>query len=448
MSNELLIELLQKLDGKAHIYNELNLYATGRQPLAFLSPESKKALGNRFGRIASNIPKLAVTSLAERLRVSGFHGADVWDDFLRSDLDQLGPIVHREALTLGQSFAIVWATAQGNPVVTVESAEQVAVKRDPVTRQVIAAVKRVRTKTTTEAWLYLPDSVAHYRANSSGASTAGFNLVETLDNPLGVVPVIPFTNTDRLLDEDGISEIEDLKPLVDGLNKALADMAVALEYSARPRRWATGIELTERPVLDGEGIPVLEDGEPVMEVVNPIPEGNRAMISEAADARFGQLDGADLQGFRTAIDVFLSQIMAVSALPSHYVGILANQPASADALRASEASLTARAEARQLTFGRSWEAVARLMYAIRRGIDPDGVTVRVVWADASTRSVAQEADAAVKLFQAALLSRESTLTRLGMTSDEIETEMDRAATDAALATDIKFGRYMTEMTTS
>lgn len=443
--SDLLIELLQRLDGKAHTYHDLNLYARGRQPLAYLSPESKKALGNRFGRIASNIPKIAVTSLAERLRVSGFHGADVWPDFIRNDLDQLAPVLHREALTLGQSFAIVWADSSGRPVVTVESAEQVAVKRNPISREVIAAVKRVRTKTTTETWLYLPDQIQHYRANSPGASTAGFDLVESLDNPLGVVPVVPFTNADRLLDEDGISEIEDLKPLVDGLNKALADMAVALEYSARPRRWATGIELTERPLLDADGDPVLEDGEPVMEVVNPIPEGNRAMISEAADARFGQLDGADLQGFKNAIDVWLGQIMAVSALPSHFIGITANQPASADALRASEASLTARAEARQLTFGRSWEQVARLVVAVRDGVDPSTVTARVVWADASTRSLAQEADAAVKLHQAGLLSRESTLARLGMTADEIATELSRTAADAALASDLKLSRFMSDM---
>ena len=73
---------------------------------------------------------------------------------------------------------------------------------------------------------------------------------------------------------------------------------------------------------------------------------------------------------------------------------------AADALRAAEASLTARAEARQATFGRSWEQVARLMIAVRDGRDPNMIDdIRVQWADAATRSVAQEADAVVKLFQ-------------------------------------------------
>lgn len=51
--DELLLQLLQRLDEPVHRYAELDRYYTGRQPLAFLSPEAKTALGNRFGRMAS-----------------------------------------------------------------------------------------------------------------------------------------------------------------------------------------------------------------------------------------------------------------------------------------------------------------------------------------------------------------------------------------------------------
>lgn len=221
------------------------------------------------------------------------------------------------------------------------------------------------------------------------------------------------TARDRLLD-DGVSEITDLIPMVGGLNKSLADMLVTSEYSARPRRWATGIELEEADVLDANGNPTGQTVE-----VNPIPEGNRAMISEDPAAKFGQLPSADMAAYRASVDVLLGQIMAVSALPSHYVGITTSNPASADALRASEASLTARAESRQATFGRSWEQVARLVVAVRTGADHDAVDVRVKWADAATRSVAQEADAVVKLFGAGLLPASVALARLGYTDDQI-----------------------------
>ncbi|MEJ7690808.1 MAG: phage portal protein [Nocardioidaceae bacterium] len=121
----------------------------------------------------------------------------------------------------------------------------------------------------------------------------------------------------------------------------------------------------------------------------------------------------------------------MSGLPPHYLGVHGDQPASADALRASEASLTARAEARQATFGRSWEQVARLMTAVRHGVDPDRVEVRVTWADAATRSVAQEADAVVKLYGAGLLPASYALQRLGYTADEV-TEIRTARRTEAL----------------
>jgi hypothetical protein len=101
--------------------------------------------------MASNIPRLAITSLTERLRVTGFTGVDVWDDWLRNDLDTESAVAHREALLLGQSYAIVWADRFGRPQVSVESAKQVACLRDSGTRWITAAVKRWETGTTTEA---------------------------------------------------------------------------------------------------------------------------------------------------------------------------------------------------------------------------------------------------------------------------------------------------------
>ncbi len=356
-------------------------------------------------------------------------------------LDQQSVAAHREALLYGQSFVTVWADPAGNPLVTVETAHQMAVIVDPGTRVVTAAIKRWRTKTTTEAVVYLPEEIVRLRADSPGAATAGFYVVDTLPNPLGVVPVVPLDNRDLIgvvhvvngeyLSDTGCqSEIADLCPLVDALNKILTDMMVTSEYVGQPRRWVTGLQLKERPVLDADGFPVLDDdGYPVTETVSPIPEGDRLMHAEPTDAKFGQLDSAGLGGYRTAVDVLMQQIMAVSALPAHMVGVTTANPASADANRSAEASLTARAEARQQSFGRGWEQVARLMVAVRDGVDPATVHPRIRWADASTRSIAAEADATVKLYQSGLLPTRFALAKLGYSADEIAAiEAERAAT--------------------
>src|SRR5699024_9586059 len=140
--------------------------------------------------------------------------------------------------TIGRCIELVWGDTKRRPCLSAESAKQVAVTTDPATGAVTAAVKRWSTAKTTEAVLYLPDRIERYSAPVTGATGGGFTLVDTIDNPLsGAVPIVPFTNSDRLLD-DGASEIADLAPLVDALNKTLADMLVASEYTARPRRWA------------------------------------------------------------------------------------------------------------------------------------------------------------------------------------------------------------------
>jgi len=416
---DLLTTLLQRLDEPLGRYGELDAYYRGEQPLSFLSPEAKLALGTRFGRMASNIPRLAVGSLAERLRITGFQragqpSAELWADWIGNDLDQEAGVAHREALTLGTCYVIVWADNAGAPKVSIESARQVSCVRDPGTRRITAALKRWETPTSTEAVLYEAGRVTRLRSDNPGATTTGFRTVEVLRNPFGRPPVVALRNSDRLLD-DGVSEISDLVPLVDGLNKSLSDMLVSSEYAGRPRRFASGIELVEEPVLDDLGMPT---GETV--TVNPFPEGNRMMVSEEPGSRFGSLPSADLAGYEASVRVLLGQIMAVSALPAHYIGALTDQPASADSLRAAEASLTARAEARQATFGRAWEDVGKLMVAARHGTDPDTEAIRVSWADAGTRSIAQEADAVVKLYGAGLLPASYALARIGYSADDIQ----------------------------
>ena len=418
-------ELDQALNVRAPALHRLGQYYAGEQPLAYLSPEARKAIGQRFDRIAVNLPRLAVSAIAERLRVTGFAGADgqrlteLWAAWVRSDLDQTSPQAHREALATGESSVIVWANAAGKAVASVESGAQVAVYRDAGSHEVLAAVKRWTelrpdgTEGDTRWVIYRPDRIEHLIGD--GAQITAAKVVQTVDNPLLAVPVVPLTNSDRPLDTFGVSEFSDLIPVVDGINKLTADMLTASEFGARPRRWATGLELAEEVRRDEDGNPVLdEDGEEVVDVVNPVGDNDRMMVNEAPEGKFGQLAGADLTGYQTAVDVLLQQASAVSGLPGHYLGLTTSVPASADAIRAAEAALTARAEARQAVFGRAWEQVGRLILAVENGGEVSDYDVRVRWADPATRSAAQEADAVTKLHAAGILSTEEARERLGI----------------------------------
>ena len=122
------------------------------------------------------------------------------------------------------------------------------------------------------------------------------------------------------------------------------------------------------------------------------------MISEEAETKFGQLPAADFAAYEAggerAAGADHGRIRSPGAL--HGVAVQ-GQPASADAPPRREAALAARAQDRQSTFGARGKQVARLIVAVEQGSDPAGVDVAVKWADPTTRSVAQEADAVVKL---------------------------------------------------
>lgn len=398
-----LTSVLQRLDERAAEHARLTAYYEGRQPLAFLSPEARQSLNNRLHAVPIGIPKLLVDTIGERLRVTGMSDPAIWADWRSQDMGTMHRVAHREALLLGDSYVVVWAGASGGPQVSVESATQTVVTTDPASREVTSAVKRWEGKDGTHAVWFEPDRITRWKSPTSGAATTGFRRVDTLPNPLGQVPVVRLRNGDRLLDR-GVSEMADILGLTDALTKITADMLVASEYVARPRRFATGLELTED-----------EDGN----VESPIGEGDRLMVNESPEGKFGQLPGSDLSGYENAVGVLMRQISAVSGLPEHLLGIGGDNPTSADSIRASEAALTAKAEARQGTFGRAWEQVARLMGAVRTGADPASVDVTVTWADPSTRSAAQEADAVTKLFTAGLLPASVALARLGYDADEI-----------------------------
>jgi hypothetical protein len=426
--NDLLTQLLQKLDEPQARYDRLDKYYAGESPISYLAPEAAEALGNRLRKVSVNIPRLLVDSVAERLRVIGFTGADVWAEWQAAELDQTSRICHREVLTLGSAWAIVWAGKFGEPVVSIESSHQMAGLFDPGTRRLQYALKRWEDERRTYAIVYGPDQIVKYQAEQTGATVHGFKTVDVIQNPLGIPPVVRFANTSRLLD-DGCSEMSDVLDLSDAAMKLTTDCLLASEMGARPRRFATGIEVGQTPLLDADGDPVLDsEGLPVMVGVSPIPEGSRALVAESPDARFGQLPGADLAGYENAIGIVMRLISAVSGLPEHMLGIGGDNPTSADSIRASEAALTARAEMKQALFGQSWEDVTRLVVGVRDGVDPQQVDVKVQWADASTRSEAAAADSVTKLYAAGLLPASYALKRLGYSDADLrEIEAARAA---------------------
>lgn len=424
--NERVDALLQRLDAELPAVMRRDQRYRGEQRLRFAADEVSGDL-KFFG---VNLCRLAVDAVAERMRVKRIEatvrGADASDRaraiWLHSNLDQLLNGVMVEALALGAAYLIPWVDGRGVPTITVESAKQMTVNRDPVNRRVTEAVKRWNIADAAGAIVeehvihYGPETITHYRRAAAGE----WATVGAVDHALGVPPVVPVVNIDRVGDEHGYSVIDDLGHLVDALSKILADMLVASEDVARPRRWATGVDLEESispgdddgfiaDAVDAPG----DDSEPAP-AVSPFESGNRMFTVESPEARFGQLPGADLQGYRTAVDLLTQQIMSVSALPAHMMGITSANPASADGMRAAEASITARAESRIRILGIPIEQALAVALAVAYGVPVSDVSVHLIWGSPATKSAAQEADAVTKLHGLGIITTDEAREMIGV----------------------------------
>ena len=423
--------LLTRLEAVQPVVARRNMYYRGQQPLRFMVDKvDPKVMGFR-----SNLAKVAVNAVAERIRLEDVKASigsrDVSEQARKlvqdSDLPMTLQAIFTDMLAVGSAYLIVWVDSFGRPVVTGESAEQVAVERDPITREVVEAVKRwdvvdangvVREQHVVK---YQRDKIVHLKRDEKVGKLV---FAGAVDNPLGVCPVVPLINIERIHDEHGASVIDDLAPLLDALDKLIVDMLTTSEAVARPKRWATGVDLEDQDTgfiadvgftADG-GAAVVAEPE-AGDARAPFKDSDDMWITEQAEAKFGQLAGADLTGYKTAVDLLMQQIMAVTALPAHLVGITTANPSTAEALRASEVALASVARGRVAVVSRPVEWAVRLLVAIDAGVDPAQVDVELQWADTGTRSVAQEADAAVKLVGENIINNEQASAMVGAGKD-------------------------------
>ena len=379
-------------------FDRYDAYFEARQPgaLGFIAPEVREQVGNRLAPVIVNWPRLAIGAIEERLDVQGFRLDDdqadgrLWSWWLANNMDEGSGLAHLDALLYGRSFVSVWAGDDpAVPSIRVESARQTAIAYTPGTRERIAAVKLWREDGYGRALVFTPDEVVRARTRGKvpdGAEVPpgqGWTVTETIPNPLGEVPVVELRNRPRLLGK-GESELVDVLPLTDAIAKLASDMMVSAEYHAMPRRWATGIELTED-----------EDGD----VEDPFDRtAGRTWMAEDPETKFGQFAESSLDGYVAGIELLTQQLASVTSIPAHYLNSLTGQLPSAESLRAAEASLVAKVRRRQAAFSQAWEDVARLATAVVDGTFP-ATRPRVLWADAETRTVAEAADAALKRAQ-------------------------------------------------
>jgi hypothetical protein len=434
--------LVKRLDGRRERYDRLDRYESGEHTLPE-GDDRARDLFQRFQRKArTNYCGLVISSVSERLHVAGFRTGgestndvdrEAWRIWQANHLDADSELVHDDALTLSDAYVIVGPNEAdpATPVITVESPFSVVGEPDPMNRRVMAAALKTWTDEGSKAdraVLYLPDRIYYFERPTRSrfwarvsASWSPADEVDSVENPLGVVPVVRFVNRPRTKSGgEGRGEFEDAIDIQDRINNVVLDRLIIAKMQAYRQRYMTGV-----PTEDEDGNPVDLPFVPGVDLLWHLedPEGV---------AKFGEFQQVDLTPILKAAAEDVKAFTTVTGLPPHYVaGDLVN--ASADALAAAEARHVARCDKRKRAFSESWEQVMALAFRWRGDALP--ADTEVIWTDSERKTDAQLADAAVKKQQAGVpwSQRMEDLGYSPQTIDRMESQRAQDALMASLA---------------
>ncbi len=212
------------------------------------------------------------------------------------------------------------------------------------------------------------------------------------------VPVVQFPNRQR--QRVGRSELRTLQPLVDAANLTATSMMATVLHHAMPRMLA--INVAESLFMNDDGTVNREAIKSATGAVWIVPaetdeQGNVPDNAPKPDIK--QLPASDLRNFHETLATLGRIGAGLCDLAPHSLGFgVADNPASADGIRASEHDMVARVERLQIARGNGYERVMRLAMAVE-GRDPASATgLETVWRDPSTPTQAAKADAAVKMY--------------------------------------------------
>jgi hypothetical protein len=409
------LEFLQpQADEQAYAVQAPMDYYNGLHKLAFATAKFREAFSRYFPPMANNWMKLVVDAPVSRLNLEGFRfdpdpskpgwdqGADqdAWSIWQSNNMDGIAQQVHTEAIKCGVCNVLVSPSDGKHPLLTAEHPSQSYVQCSYIDRrQRLAAIKRWVDEIDEYgyAYVYLPDYVYRYR---SVEKVKGYDISQVqwtssrigddpvLNNPLGVVPMIPVENAPDML-YGGRSDLEVAMPIQDAVNKFCLDMQVSSEYHAFPQRWASGWETA----YDADGNPIPGD-----QVEIKLSQ-SRIVRAESIETKFGSFTQGDVQNYIHPIELYVDHLAAVTQTPAYYLkGKMANL--SADALRAADAGLADRVRHKILAFSDGWEEAMRVAFTAqgdtKRG---KAESVEAMWKSPETISLAQTVDAAVKMRQ-------------------------------------------------
>ncbi len=407
------------LYAKSKEYNVLFDYYDGEQPLMYTNQRLREIFKNLDVYFAENWCSVVIDSTKDRvnlreIQISNDATAEkawkeIWE---RSQLFLESDDVHEDAMVASEGYVIAWPN-NGN---------MEAYANDPRMCHLFYDSEFPRVKKYGAKWwvdedgylrmtLYYPDRLEYYKSQKLFRNL-DVNFPKSLKpygkgkvaNKYGVVPVFHFRQSRR----KSKSDLKNVIPLQNGINKLLNDMLVSAEFGAFKQRW----------VISNTEIKGKLKNAPNEQWDIPAGDGIGQQTS------VGQFEATALKNYLDAMDDLATAISSITRTPKHYFFSVGSN-LSGEALIAMEAPLNKKANDRIDRYDPVWKELAIFMLKAE-GHEVPPENVRAIFDQAETiqpRTQAETRD----LNKRAGMPLKSILREEGKTDGQIQQVMDDIA---------------------
>lgn len=400
--------LVNQLSSHQQSNNLRSLYYTGKQSLAaagklgMAMPPQLKKLETVLGW-----PAKAVTTLEHRLNPLGFTVPG--DDDVDAQLAEIAidnamtehmSMTHTAALIHGTAFVTVSAgdEAAGEPpaLIAGRSAREATALYSRRNRQISAGL------TVNSATLDAPNQLVMWTSEYILEIIVEKSRAWVTRKPhaLGRVPMERLAFRPHLEQTFGVPRVNDsVMQLTDAAARTMIRMEGTAEFFSFPQRYAIGVE-----------------GDDFMDTFKTYL--NRFLALGAPDdgapmPQMGQFSASSPEPHIAQLRAIAGMFSGETSIPLNYLGIVQDNPASADAIRATEADLVGVAERAQTGFGPTWSRVMAMAHQVANNdLDPDPRLKQVLcqWRDAATPTKAAQAQSVMSLVSQGVLPPNSAVT--------------------------------------
>lgn len=419
-SNQDIEWAVEDIKARAETIGLYRRYYDGLHRMPWATPKWNVAFRELFLRFRDNLCARVIDSKADRLQLEGITAGDgdgdqalnaaietVWQ---REMLETRQGEIHKSALKDGDAYIIVWPNEQNVARWFIQRGDRMAVKyKDEPQGEIERAAKlwpvKEYTKTDQkcnwrlniyyedrierfitgqehvstdvpekpEKWEeFVPAQSEDYEDDDEGAPQPGY----VVPNDFQRVPVFPFPNNADT-NSYGRSELKDVIPIQDALNKSVANMLVAGEFVSWPQRYLIGVEVD----VDEEGNPTGNEQKAAFDRILAIGNPN---------AKAGTFEGANLTGFIAEQDSYRAEMARISGTPLHYLLLSGDFPSGA-AVTAVERPLMAQIDDRIKALRPAWSAA--MSFSLRvENVDHDPIKLNPTFADTTYIDPATQAE--------------------------------------------------------